>query len=176
MIRRLRLGNLRKLLRDRNGPILPDDDAGREYLWELLLPISVGPNPETKMPYAIEVWAPWMDKKEAGAIVAQINNTPIYHRKPSAVVLGERLNVTYAEREALKLWTIAPCDVPENLKPLLRKQKKRERMRELRRLRGQKTRAEYLASNKASKEQPWTVLGISRATWYRQRETSVCAK
>jgi hypothetical protein len=67
MIRRLRLANLRKLLRDRNGPILPDDDAGREYLVELLLPISVGPHADIKMPSAIEVWAPWMDKKEAGA-------------------------------------------------------------------------------------------------------------
>jgi len=44
MIRRLRLGDLRRLLRDRNGAVLPDDDAGREYLLELLLPISVGPH------------------------------------------------------------------------------------------------------------------------------------
>jgi hypothetical protein len=174
MIRRLRLGNLRKLLRDRNGPILPDDDAGREYLWELLLPISVGPNPDVKMPNAIEVWAPWMDKKEAEAIIDQINLTPIYHRKPTAVVLGERLNLTYAEREALKLWTIAACDVPEKLKPLLRKQKKRDRMRVLRRLRGQKTRAQYLASNKTSKERPWIGLGISRRTYYYRLKTGNC--
>ena len=33
MIRRLRLGNLRNLLRHRCGPTLPDDDAGREYLY-----------------------------------------------------------------------------------------------------------------------------------------------
>jgi hypothetical protein len=174
MMRRLRLGNLRKLLRDRNGPTLPDDDAGREYLWELLLPISVGPNPDVKMPNAIEVWAPWMDKKEAEAIIDQINLTPIYHRKPTAVVLGERLNLTYAEREALKLWTIAACDVPEKLKPLLRKQKKRDRMRVLRRLRGQKTRAQYLASNKTSKERPWIGLGISRRTYYYRLKTGNC--
>jgi hypothetical protein len=111
MIRRLRLGNLRKLLRDRNGPILPDDDAGREYLIELLLPISVGPNADVKMPNAIAVWAPWMQQKEAQAIIDQINLTPIYHRKPNARTLGERLRVTNWERERLKLWTIAPCDV-----------------------------------------------------------------
>jgi hypothetical protein len=69
MIRRLRLGNLRKLLRDRNGPILPDDDAGREYLVELLLPISVGPHPAIQMPNAIEVWAPWMQQKACGVFV-----------------------------------------------------------------------------------------------------------
>jgi len=39
LLRRLRLGELRKLLRDRCGSVLPDDDAGREYLRELLLPI-----------------------------------------------------------------------------------------------------------------------------------------
>jgi hypothetical protein len=60
MLRRLRLGNLRKLFRDRYGPIFPDDDAGRADLQELLLPISLGPHADIKMPNAIEVWAPWM--------------------------------------------------------------------------------------------------------------------
>src|SRR6516164_4782998 len=111
MIRRLRLANLRKLLRDRNGPILPDDDAGREYLVELLLPISVGPNADIKMPNAIEVWAPWMQKDEATQIIDHINRMPIWERKPKAKPLGERLNVTYAQRERLKLWTIQACDL-----------------------------------------------------------------
>jgi hypothetical protein len=174
IIRRLRLGNLRKLLRDRNGPILPDDDAGREYLMELLLPISVGPHADVKMPNTIAVWAPWMQQKEAQAIVDQINLTPVYHRKPDAKILGERLRVTNWERERLKLWTIAPCDMGSKGMNWWRKQKKRHRMRELRRLRGQKTRAEYLTIHNTSKEQPWAGLGISRATWYRQRETSPC--
>ena len=69
MIRRLRLANLRKLLRDRNGPTLPDDDAGREYLLELLLPISVGPHADVKMPNAIQTWAPWMQQDEATQLI-----------------------------------------------------------------------------------------------------------
>lgn len=105
MIRRLRLGNLRKLLRDRNGPILPDDDAGREYLVELLLPISVGPHAAIKMPNAVEVWAPWMQHKEAEAIIDQINLMPIWQRKPTARVLGERLRVCSAKPGET-------CDVP----------------------------------------------------------------
>src|SRR5207248_1473750 len=84
MIRRLRLANLRKLLRDRYGPVLPNDDAGREDLLELLLPISVGPHADIKMANAIEVWAPWMDKKEAEAIIDQINLMPLSQRKPTA--------------------------------------------------------------------------------------------
>jgi hypothetical protein len=174
IIRRLRLGNLQKLLRDRNGPILPDDDAGREYLMELLLPISVGPNADVKMPNAIAVWAPWMAQKETGATIDQINLTPIYHRKPNARILGERLRVTNWERERLKLWTIAPCDMGgEKGMDWWRKHKKRQRMRELRRLRGQKTRAEYEA-NSLTRTKPWLALGISRRTWERHRVASPC--
>ena len=42
MIRRLRLGDVQKVLRQRYGHTLPDDDAGREDLRELLMPISLG--------------------------------------------------------------------------------------------------------------------------------------
>jgi hypothetical protein len=62
-IRRLRLGDIRKLLRRRCGPELPDDDAGREYLYELLLPVSLGPEP-VKIANVTEIWAPWMDANE----------------------------------------------------------------------------------------------------------------
>jgi hypothetical protein len=174
MIRRLRLGNLRKLLRDRNGPILPDDDAGREYLIELLLPISVGPHAAIKMSNAIEVWAPWMQQEEAESIIDQINLMPIWDRKPNARKLGERLRVTNGERERLKLWTIAPCDMGQKGMLWWRKKKKRERMRRLRKLRGQLSRSAYLAEHATSKKRPWNALGISRATWYRQCGTSPC--
>jgi hypothetical protein len=78
MIRRLRLGELHRLFRERcRGSTLPDDDAGRDYLRELLLPISVGPyeavrrpgkielwGPTDRMRREIELWAPWMQKDE----------------------------------------------------------------------------------------------------------------
>jgi len=171
MIRRLRLGNLRKLFRDRYGPTLPDDDAGREDLRELLLPISVGSHADIKMLNAIEVWAPWIEQKDADAIIAQINLMPIRQRKPTARVLGERLQVTNGERERLKLWTIAPCDMGDSM-PWWRKFKDRERKRRVRQLQGRQSRAAYLAKRTTSKEQPWRALGISRASWYRLRETS----
>jgi hypothetical protein len=169
MVRRLRLANLRKLLRDRNGPILPDDDAGREYLIELLLPISVGPHAAIKMANTIEVWAPWMNKKQAGAIIDQISLMPLYQRKPTAKVLGERLRLTNPDRERLKLWTIAPCDMGRKGTDWWRKQKKRKRMRRLRQLRGAKAQATSISRTK-----PWILQGISRASWYRLRETTSC--
>jgi hypothetical protein len=169
MIRRLRLANLRKLLRDRNGPILPDDDAGREYLFELLLPISIGPHADIKMPNAIEVWAPWMDRNEARAIIDQINLMPMWQRKPPAKVLGQRLKLTNPDRERLKLWTIAPADMGEHGMAWWRKKKKRDRNRRYRRSRGAKPRAEYETTS-IRRTKPWLARGISRATWYRVRQ------
>jgi hypothetical protein len=166
ILRRLRLGNLRSLFRDRYGPILPDDDAGREDLRELLLPISVGPNANLKMPKAIEVWAPWMQQDEAEALIEDINRTPIQRRKPNARELGERLRVTNAQRERLRLWTIAACDMSRDEAAEWRKAKERARKRRQRQSRGSKPQACSINRTK-----PWLAEGISRATWYRQRET-----
>jgi len=169
MIRRLRLGNLRKLLHHRCGPTLPDDDAGREYLYELLVPISLGPHADLKMPNAIEVWAPWMSKDEAEGTIDQIKLIPIWNRKPTARELGDRLRLTNLERERLRLWTIAPYDLNEQERLEQRRAKKRTRMRELRQLRGAKPRAESLSRTK-----PWLTLGISRRTWERRRVANSC--
>jgi hypothetical protein len=186
MIRRLRLGELHRLFRERcRGSTLPDDDAGRDYLRELLLPISVGPyeavrrpgkielwGPTDRMRREIELWAPWMQKNEAQALIDEINQMPMWQRKPNARTLGERLNVPYGERERLRLRTILPCDVSDDGMEMLRKRKRRQRDK-LRRLnKGQQSRADYLAKHKTSKEQPWAALGISRRTWYRRRGTS----
>jgi hypothetical protein len=174
-IRRLRLSNLRKLFRDRYGPEFPDDDAGREDLYELLLPTSVGTHAAVKMAKVIEVWAPWMGQGDAAELIDRINRKPIWERKPNAKELGTRLRVTNSERNRLKLWTIAPYNM--NRQDLLAQRKARatERMRRLRQVRGARSRTAYLA-NSASRQKPWEKQGIGRATWYRKnRETSPCA-
>ena len=149
MLRRLRLGNLRKLSRARYGPTLPDDDAGREDLRELLLPISVSANADIKMPNAIEVWAPWMGQDEAEQLINDINRTPRRQRMLTAKQLGKRQCVTNAQRERLKLWTIAPYDMTDEQMKEWRKAKDRERRRRLRQLRGAKSRPEYEAQSKS---------------------------
>jgi hypothetical protein len=87
-IRRRRLGDLQGLFRDRYGNRLPDDDAGREDLWELLLVASLAYNPERMMRNQIAIWAPWMGRAEAAQLRDDVNRTPIYLRKPSARILG----------------------------------------------------------------------------------------
>src|SRR5262249_54321638 len=179
-LRRLRLGDLRKLLRDRCGSVLPDDDAGREYLLELLLPISLGPNEAVQRPGAIQIWgptdrmraeiehwAPWMSEDEARELRIEINGTPVWQRKPMARTLGERLNVPYAERARLGLRTIGPCDMTEAGMALIRKQKKRQRNK----LRYAQSRTAYMAAS-LSQMKPWEQEGISRRTWERRRVAS----
>jgi hypothetical protein len=180
IIRRLRLGDLRKLIADRcRGFILPDDDAGIEYLRELLLPISIGPyearnrvrggvalwGPVDRMKQEIARWAPWMGGNRVGALIDEINQMPMWQRKPRARMLGDRLNVTYGQRQKLALRTIAPCDVSDAAMELIRKRKRRKRDKERRQL---QSRANYLADHTKSKEQPWVGLGISRRTYYRR--------
>jgi hypothetical protein len=169
-IRRLRLGNLRTLFRNRYGAALPDDDAGREDMRELLLPVSISPNADIKMAKMIEVWAPWMDSAEAQQLIEQINCTPIYHRKPTAERLGLRQQVTNQERERLRIWTIAAHDMTAEERKEQRRAKAAARKR---RQRSRKPRAAYLAGSIA-RAKPWEKAGVSRATWYRQnRETGV---
>src|SRR5262249_32199897 len=162
-IRRLRLGDLQKILRSHYGYNLPDDDAGREDLVELLLPISLGPEDRRKMANAIEIYAPWMGADEAGQLIDQINRMPLSERKVSARRLGERLRVSNQEREALKLKTIKPFDKTDRELKDLRRAKDRVRDRARRRQRGQNLRQTYLA-NSLAKLKPWKSEGVSRAT------------
>jgi hypothetical protein len=173
MMRRLRLRDLCRLLLDRCGPELPPDDAGREYLYELLLPISVGPNADLKMPKAIELWAPWMSQDEATELVDRINRMPMRERMPRPRPLGERLNLTNIDRERLRVWSILPCDMTDQQLAEQRKAKARARVRRNRQKRGAKLRSRWLADNSKSRLKPWKTEGMSRAKWYRrQRETA----
>jgi hypothetical protein len=176
MMRRLRVGNIKTLLRWRWGHTLPDDDAGREDLHELLLPISLAPQADIKMPKAIEVWAPWMQSDEAQQLVDRINRTPIHQRKPTARQLGRRQHVTNEQREQLRLWTITPFDMTAEQLAEQRKAKARARMHHRRRKAGSKARRQWLAANSNSRLKPWKAEGISRAAWYRRRETGPCAE
>jgi hypothetical protein len=125
-MRRLRLGDVQKVLRWRYGHELPDDDAGREDLHELLLPVSLAGD-WRKLKNTIEVWAPWMDAGEALEFINRVNRTPDYLRKPSASVLGEKLNLRNHEREALGIRTIKPVDLTDEQLLEQRKAKKRAR-------------------------------------------------
>jgi hypothetical protein len=167
-LRRLRVGDLRRVLRHRYGPTLPDDDAGRDDLGFLLEAISLDPKaPAEKMACEIEVIAPWLPTIEAKQLIGDLMNLPLHWRNRPAKEIGERLRLTNVEREGLRAWSIAPVDITADELREQRKAKKRARDRK----RYKHTRADYEAKSK-SKLKPWEAEGVSRRTWYRRRGTS----
>jgi hypothetical protein len=168
MIRRLRLGDVQKVLRQRYGHTLPDDDAGRVDLRELLMPISLGQEAGRKMENAIELWAPWMDAGEAGQLMDEINRLPLYLRKPKARDVGQRLRLTYQQRKAWGIRTITPFDLTDNELAERRKAHKQYLRWLRRRNAGALTRAEYLA-NSRTRNKPWEKEGMKHRTWYRKQ-------
>lgn len=179
LLRRLLLGDIKVLLRHRYGPTLPDDDAGREDLLELLLQVSLRANSPAKvMRNTIQVWAPWMAEAEANELIQKIERTPPKLRYRTPADLGQRFNVTNAERERLRLWMIAPVDVTQAEIAEWRriKRRKADRLRKERKRReaGVRSRQAYLASS-LSRQKPWVAEGISRAAWYRRRKAETGA-
>jgi hypothetical protein len=170
-LRRRRLGDLRKLFRDRYGPVLPDGCDGREDLHELLLLASFAYNPERMMISTIAQWAPWLmrgDELSAEAVerIDVVNRTPLHERKRTARQMAEIMRLTDQDRERLGITTIRPFDVTD--KQLLERRKAKDATRKWRkrRAKGKKDREAYLANCK-SREKPWEKRGESRATWER---------
>src|SRR5262245_65636663 len=93
-IRRLRLGEIKKLLRSRYGHTLPDDDAGLADLELLLDCVSFVPNARFRMKNIIEVWAPWMDSRRAFGLVENLVPKRDYVGKMRAEKRGAGMRVT----------------------------------------------------------------------------------
>src|SRR5262245_38377469 len=128
-MRRLRYGDLLKLIRDRYGPRgVPDDDAGRPDLMELLYLASMAPAfAEKKVRNAIEVFAPWMQADKVERLIELIELTPHYQKARTAEELGRFVHLNNAERERLKLWRMKPVDL--TAEELAKQAKERERAR-----------------------------------------------
>jgi hypothetical protein len=168
VFRRLRYGDVLKLIRSRYGANPPDDDAARPDVMELLFLASMAPTGwEEKVRHATELYAPWMPADEVESLIQHLSVTPHYQKLRTADELGRILNLTNADRERLKLWRIRPVDVTGE--ELAQQAKKRERARRAaqRRKQGVRTKAEYLAERR-SKPKPWLAEGISRRQWQRR--------
>ena len=170
-LRKLRFGDVRKLIIHRYGPAgCPDDDAGRPDLMELLYLASLAPaGAEKKVANLIELYAPWMQPDEAEALLQHLFVTPNYQKLRTAEELGRLLHLTNAERERLKLWRIRPFDMTEEQLASQAKEKERARRERARRKRGIRTKAAYLAEL-ASRPKLWVVEGISQRTWQRRQK------
>jgi hypothetical protein len=166
----LRNAEVRRLLEDRYGERLPDDDAGRSDLAVQLAVLAPLGHGEPHLRVHLANVAPWLRGLELEDMIDRA-----YSRdwRFTADNLAERLGVCDAERTRLKLWTIGAVDFPKQDREARRKARKvarqRERRREQRRAAGRKPRAVYLAEA-LTRTRPWDTLGISRRTWERQRK------
>jgi hypothetical protein len=105
-------------------------------------------------------WCPWMGDDELAVLVRRVLARPYRWRGDT---LGEKIGLIDAVRTKLRITTIGAIDVP---KPE-RERRRRERWNAKRR---KLTREQYLADT-ITKAEPWKAEGVSRATWYRRRET-----
>jgi len=114
---------------------LPDDDAGREYLYILISHYAnVDPNAPRRV---IKLRAPWMSADEAERVIDMAFN---YQRRWRSSTLGRELNYSEAEWRMLRLRTVGPTGMTSEergrISDTARKERARRRM-------GAKTRAHY---------------------------------
>ncbi|MCK1562457.1 hypothetical protein IVB08_00330 [Bradyrhizobium sp. 173] len=95
-------------------------------------------------------------------------------RLSGSELVGQRLRLSHKERSELKIVTIGSYDVDRKTRKRLARDRKRKRDRDRaaqkRALEGRQSREEYLAAHRASRDQPWITLGISRRTYYRRQK------
>src|SRR5262249_3373621 len=114
----------------------------------------------------------WMDTAESYELIENVLRKPPYLRKIKKEDLGQRLNLTFLERQALGIRTIAPADLTpeefEEKRKERRRAKQREQKARARRKAGVKPRIVNQATSLAHLK-PWKKLNVSRATWFRKR-------
>ena len=170
-IRRVLLGELKRIFNYRYGPVFPNDSAGSEDLETLLhyeaLHLTHG---RDRVKNAIEVWAPWMPKEQAETLIHDFANMDRRRLWLHPDDLKLRMNLTTKDWERLGAWHIRPIDKNAEELAQYRRERRNERRRAKRRREGgAKPRSIYLLRSKSHKK-PWELAGISRATWYRNRK------
>lgn len=165
----VRRGNITKLARERFADRTPTVDEFRTLFRAYYVHVAA-----RRQAAAVAITVRWaarnfnfeLSEKEARAIL-EGSPTQMYRDE-----LGEYLMLTDAERERLGIWSILPCDVSPAELDDRRTAKAAKRQEKRRRRNGVKPRAAYLAEVKS--KEPWVALGISRATFFRQKAKAAC--
>lgn len=168
----LRLCQLERLWNARYGGVLPNDDAGTDDLWiaAQLIRHHEG-DISAKIVAWARKWAPWCSSDEAVRLAARVLRRP---HKFTADVLGEKVGLTYAERQALGITAIGSTDVGPAERERLRRDRYNAKRKEKRRAAGVTPRDLYEGTSNESRR-PWEEERISPSTWYRRRRAArVC--
>jgi len=102
-----RVRELERLFRGRCGPIIPNDDVGRDYVAVMLDHLAQSGDFHSRADGFLNVRAPWMGNQER----TSMKERAISSRKHwTASELGEHLRLQPAERSAYRTWSIRPVD------------------------------------------------------------------
>lgn len=166
LIAMIRLREHERLISVRYRGQLPNDDGGADDLWiaAQLIRQHGGDTCRKTVDWA-KLWAPWCSEQDANALALHVGLHPY---KFTADTLAEKLNLTYAERQALGITAIGAIDVDREERERLRRQRSREKEKQKRRANGAVARDLY-EEGSCESWRPWKDQGISRSTWYRRR-------
>jgi hypothetical protein len=106
-VARFRPKELRKLFRRRHGYVLPADDNGRRAAARMLDAYALSGNEARQEALNfIQLWCPWMSEADRIETVEQTFSSPRFW---SPGGLGDDLELTWDERDELKITTIRPA-------------------------------------------------------------------
>lgn len=163
----LRLHDLGRLLAARyGGPLLPNDDSGRDDMEPVIHHMAALTQPARRCEHWLDLWAPWLNRAESRSIITQgIASARCW----TADQLAWRYRVTKEERTLLGLSTIGAVDFGKAARTKRRKERDRMRKAVARRAAGKLPRKDYEAGS-LERAKPWEAEGISRASWFRRKD------
>jgi len=170
-----RMRDITALIEFRHGGEIPEtDDRQYQFVIAQLVKSSL-PTLEAQIERIEECYfahCKWIKnpEEEIRGILESIRH---FDHMMSAPKTGRMVGLKLAERDALGIKSMSPCDIsPKAFKALCR-QRKRENDRisasRKRAKAGAKTRSEY-EENSLSRSKPWVAEGISRSTWYERKK------
>ena len=167
--RNFRIAELGRIFRSRyHGAPLPDDDAGRGDLKEMLFAHASSPRcTETHLQKIAIDWAPDID---ATKLIETVLATPLRYRRRKAETVGKSLYLRFEERERLGIRTIRCIDKTQAEITAIRHQRKMDWQTATapRRRRHVARRLPCRFANSINKTKPWLALDMSKASWYRK--------
>jgi hypothetical protein len=159
----VRIRELERVFVDRyGGAVLPDDDSGRDDIFVMANHLAHLDTPDRRILAWVRRWAPWHGDDKTADLIEAVLRKPL---KWTADALAKRLGVDYATRSRLRLTTVGAIDCGKAKRARLRRKRNNETKQARRTKAGAAVHAASVAQTK-----PWLALGISRRTWYRQRQ------
>jgi hypothetical protein len=149
-----RVGDLSRIYRDQYPHGLPHNSVGINYAKYICRTMAF--LPKDRRAHWLDRYASWMDPEVRGGI---LDLGPYWYSPRS---LGNRLEIDDEGRERLKAWTTEACDISKEEREVINREKNRQSHERGRRKNGAKARGQSL-----SRMQPWKLLDMSRAKFYR---------